>query len=77
VKRNKKSKRLVVLTQKGKAEASMYDVDEGTRQGLDDVANGRTLPAREAFDRIRRKYRIPRWLAPGEGDFRNYVGNAD
>ena len=33
---------------------------EGIRQGLDDVANGRTRPAREVFDEIRAEYDIPR-----------------
>ena len=71
----KKSKRPVVLTVKGKAaavvqDAAAYqrlldiaafaDAEEGIRQGLDDVAQGRTRPAREAFDAIRRKHEIPR-----------------
>ena len=71
----KKSKRPVVLTVKGKAaavvqDAAAYqrlldiaafaDAEEGIRQGLDDVAQGRTRPAREAFDAIRRKHDIPR-----------------
>jgi hypothetical protein len=33
---------------------------EGIRQGLNDVAHGRTRPAREAFEQIRRKHDIPR-----------------
>jgi hypothetical protein len=33
---------------------------EGIRQGLDDVANGRTRPAREVLDEIRAEYDIPR-----------------
>ena len=40
--------------------AALADADEGIRQGLDDVARGRTLPAKKAFDRIRGKYAIPR-----------------
>jgi prevent-host-death family protein len=75
IKQLKKSKRPVVLTVKGKAAAivqdaasyqrlldiaALADADEGIRQGLDDVARGRTLPAKKAFDRIRRKYAIPR-----------------
>ncbi len=71
----KKSKRPVVLTVKGKAAAIVQDaqayqrlldtaaradVDEALRQGLDDVAHGRTRPAREVFDDIRRHYDIPR-----------------
>ncbi len=75
MKQLKKSKRPVVLTVKGKAAAIVQDAEayqrlldiaarvdavEGIRQGLDDVAHGRTRPAREAFDQIRRKYDIPR-----------------
>ena len=75
MKQLKKSKRPVVLTVKGKAEAIVQDaeayqrlldiaaradVQEGIRQGLDDVAHGRTRPAKEAFDAIRRKHDIPR-----------------
>lgn len=39
------------------AEAS---ADEGIRQGLADIAAGRTRPAREVFDELRERYRIPR-----------------
>jgi prevent-host-death family protein len=75
MKQLKKSKRPVVLTVKGKAAAIVQDAEayqrlldiaaradaeEGIRQGLDDVAQGRTLPAREAFDEIRRKHDISR-----------------
>lgn len=75
LKQLKKSKRPVVLTVKGKAAAIVQDAEayqrlldiaaiaeaeEGIRQGLDDVANGRTRPARTAFDEIRRKHGIPR-----------------
>jgi prevent-host-death family protein len=75
MKQLKKSQRPVVLTVKGKAaaivqDAAAYqrlldlaaraDAEEGLRQGLDDVAHGRTRPAREAFDEIRRKHDIPR-----------------
>jgi prevent-host-death family protein len=75
LKQLKKSKRPVVLTVKGKAaavvqDAAAYqrlldiaaraDVEEGIRQGLADIAQGRTRPAREAFDSIRRKHDIPR-----------------
>ena len=73
MKQLKKSKRPVVLTVKGKAAAivqdaeayqrlldiaSRADSEEGIRQGLDDVAHGRTRPAKEVFDDIRRKYDI-------------------
>ena len=75
LKQLKKSKRPVVLTVNGKAAAvvqdakayqrlldivAMADEAEGIRQGLDDVAHGRTRPAREVFDEIRRKHDIPR-----------------
>jgi prevent-host-death family protein len=75
MKQLKSSKRPVVLTVKGKAAAIVQDAEayqrlldiaaradaeEGIRQGLDDVACGRTRPAREAFDEIRRKHDIPR-----------------
>ena len=75
MKQLKKSKRPVVLTVKGKAAAIVQDAeayqrlldiaaradeDEAIRQGLEDVAHGRTRPAREVFDEIRRKHDIPR-----------------
>src|SRR5579863_7060538 len=75
LKQLKKSKRPVVLTVNGKAEAVVQDAEayqrlldiaaradvfEAIRQGLDDVANGRTQPAREVFDEIRQKRRIRR-----------------
>ncbi len=75
MKQLKKSKRPVVLTVKGKAAAIVQDAEayqrlldiaaradaqEGIRQGLDDVAHGRTRPVRKAFDEIRRKHDIPR-----------------
>ena len=71
----KKSKRPVVLTVNGKAAAIVQDAEayqklldiaarsdvyEAIRQGLDDAAHGRTMPAREAFAAIRRKHGIPR-----------------
>jgi prevent-host-death family protein len=75
LKQLKKSKRPVVLTVNGKAAAIVQDAkayqrlldlaaradaEEGIRQGLEDVAKGRTRPAREVFDEIRRKHDIPR-----------------
>lgn len=74
MKQLKKSKRPVVLTVKGKAAAIVQDAEayqrlldvaaradaeEGIRQGLNDVASGRTRPARQVFDEIRRKHDIP------------------
>ena len=73
MKQLKQSKRPVVLTVKGKAAAIVQDAEayqrlldiaaradseEGIRQGLDDVAHGRTRPAKEVFDDIRRKHGI-------------------
>jgi prevent-host-death family protein len=75
MKQLKKTKRPVVLTVKGKAAAIVQDAEayqrlldiaaradaeESIRQGLDDVANGRTRSAREAFDAIRCKHDISR-----------------
>jgi prevent-host-death family protein len=71
----KRTKRPVILTVNGKAEAVVQDaaayqqlldlaarVDarEGIRQGLEDVEEGRTRPAREVLKRFRRKHGIPR-----------------
>jgi prevent-host-death family protein len=75
LKQLKKSKRPVVLTVNGKAEAVVQDaeayqrlldiaaradVHEAIRQGLDDITHGRTRPAREVFNEMRRRYGIPR-----------------
>jgi prevent-host-death family protein len=75
MKQLKKSKRPVVLTVKGRAAAVVQDaeayqrlldiaarsdVSEAIRQGLDDVALGRTRPAKDAFDELRRRHDIPR-----------------
>jgi prevent-host-death family protein len=75
IKHLKKSKRPVVLTINGKAEAVVQDAEayqrlldiaaradvfEAIRQGLEDVARGRTRPARDVFDEIRHKHGIPR-----------------
>jgi prevent-host-death family protein len=75
MKRLKKDKRPLVLTVKGKAEAVVQDaesyqrllniaaradVQEAIRQGLDDVARGRTRPANEVFNEIRKRHGIPR-----------------
>jgi prevent-host-death family protein len=71
----KETKRPVVLTVNGKAAAVVQDAEayqrlldivaradaaEGIRQGLEDVANGRSRPFREVFDAIRAEYDIPR-----------------
>jgi prevent-host-death family protein len=74
IKKLRKSKRPLVLTVRGRAQAVVQDaeayqrfldaaarsnVHEAIRQGLGDVAQGRTRPAREVFDDIRRRYDIP------------------
>ncbi len=75
LKQLKKTKRPVVLTINGKAEAIVQDAEayqrlldiaaradvyEAIRQGLDDIDHGRTRPAREVLDELRRRYGIPR-----------------
>ena len=61
-----------VLTFNGKAELVVQDAEayqalldrveaiEGIQRGLADVKAGRTRPARQVFDRLRRKHDIPR-----------------
>jgi PHD/YefM family antitoxin component YafN of YafNO toxin-antitoxin module len=71
----KRTGRPIVLTVNGKAAAVVRDaeayqrlldvaadasVEEGIRQGLDDLADGRTRPAAEVFDEVRAAYGIPR-----------------
>jgi prevent-host-death family protein len=71
----RKSKRPLVLTVRGKAQAVIQDaeayqrlldtaaradVHEAIRQGLEDVAQGRIRPAREVFNDFRRRHGIPR-----------------
>jgi prevent-host-death family protein len=71
----KKTKRPLVLTVNGKAAAVVQDAEayqrlldlaagasaaEGIRQGLEDVASGRTREAREVLDEMRAEYGIPR-----------------
>jgi prevent-host-death family protein len=75
MKQLKKSKRPVVLTVKGKAQAVVQDAEayqrlldiaaradvfEALRQGLDDSTHGRSRPAKEVFEEIRRRNDIPR-----------------
>lgn len=40
--------------------AARADVYEAIRQGVDDVNLGRSRPAKEVFDEIRRRHGIPR-----------------
>jgi PHD/YefM family antitoxin component YafN of YafNO toxin-antitoxin module len=71
----KKSRRPLILTVNGKAEAVVQDAKayqrlldlaaradaaEGIRQGLEDLRKGRTRPAHEVFALIRSKHGIPR-----------------
>jgi prevent-host-death family protein len=75
MRRLKKTKRPIVLTVNGKAEAVVQDAEsyqrlldiaaqadaaEGIRQGLEDLRKGRTRPARDVFDEIRAEHDIPR-----------------
>ena len=71
--RLKKTRRPIILTVNGKAEAVVQDAaayqrlldlaaqadpEEGLRQGLEDIAKGRTRPAREVFAELREEYGI-------------------
>jgi prevent-host-death family protein len=75
MKRLKKTRRPIILTVNGKPEAVVQsaaeyqrlldiaasaDVNEGIRQGLEDMREGRTRPADEVFEEMRRKYAISR-----------------
>ena len=75
MKQLKATQRPIVLTVNGKPEAVVQDpaayqrlldlaaaasAGEGIRQGLADVAAGRTRPARKVFDEFRKKRGIPR-----------------
>ena len=75
LKEMKKSKRPVVLTVNGKAEAVVQDAEsyqrlldsaaradvyEAIRQGVDDIAHGRTRLARKAFNELRRRHGVSR-----------------
>ncbi len=67
--------RPLVLTVDGKAKLIVQDTEayqrlldlaaeasaeEGIRQGLEDMKNGRSRPAQEVFDEIRAEYDLPR-----------------
>ena len=71
----KKTKKPLILTVNGKAEAVVQDAEayqrlldiaaqademEGIRQGLEDVKKGRVRPARDVLEEFRRKRGIPR-----------------
>jgi prevent-host-death family protein len=71
----KKTKKPLVLTVNGKAEAVVQDAEayqrlldmaaqadalEGIRQGIEDTKKGRVRPAREALEMFRRNHAIPR-----------------
>ena len=73
MKRLKKTRRPIILTVNGKPEAvvqsaaeyqrllnlaAQADPEEGLRQGLEDIAKGRTRPAREVFAELREEYGI-------------------
>jgi len=71
----KKTKRPVVLTVNGRAEAVVQDAEsyqrlldsaaradvyEAVRQGVDDIVQGRTRPARKVFNEMRARRGVPR-----------------
>jgi len=71
----KKTKKPLVLTINGKAEAVVQDAEayqrlldiaaqadalEGIRQGIEDIKKGRMRPAREALEMFRHNHAIPR-----------------
>jgi prevent-host-death family protein len=73
--RLKKTKRPIILTVNGKPEAVVQDaaayqrlldiaaeadVNEAIRQGLEDLREGRTRPAREVFKELREEYGLQR-----------------
>jgi prevent-host-death family protein len=73
LKQIKKSKRPVILTVNGKAEAVVQDAEayqrlldtaaradvyEAIRQGVDDIVHGRTRPAGKVFNELRQRHRI-------------------
>jgi prevent-host-death family protein len=75
MRRLNKSKQPIILTVNGKAGAVLQDPAEyqrmmalarqadlqlAIRQSDADIATGRTRPAREVFDELRKKYNIPR-----------------
>ena len=75
LKQIKKSKRPIVLTVNGKAEAIVQDAEEyqrlldiaaradvyeALRQSVDDIAHGRTRPAEEVFAEFRRRHGLSR-----------------
>ncbi len=75
LKKIKKSKRPMVLTVNGKAEAVVQDAEsyqrlldsaaradvyEAIRQGADDIVHGRTRPARAVLSEMRRRHGLPR-----------------
>jgi prevent-host-death family protein len=75
MKQLKKTKRPVVLTVKGKAQAVVQDAEayqrlldiaaladarEGIRQGLEEARQGLGMPAEEFFAKFRAKHGIPR-----------------
>ena len=70
----RETRRPVILTVNGKAAAVVQDAEayqhlldlaaqassaEGIRQGLEDLANGRTRPADEVFRELRAAYDLP------------------
>jgi hypothetical protein len=54
------SKRELISKSKEPEALKTAGAEEGIRQGLDDVAHGRTRPAREFFEEFEAKNGIPR-----------------
>jgi prevent-host-death family protein len=74
LKQLKRTRRPIILTVNGRPQAvlqapvayqrlldlaALADPEEGIRQGLEDIAEGRTWPARDAFAELREEYGIP------------------
>ncbi len=75
LKKMKRNRRPMVLTVKGKAEMVALDVAsfqemlealdraeaiEGIRRGLEDVKHGRTKPAKQFLEELRREFNFPK-----------------
>jgi prevent-host-death family protein len=73
LKQLKRTRRPIVLTVNGKPEAvlqdpaayqrlldlaALVDAEEGLRQGLEDISQGRATPARKVFTELREEYGI-------------------
>jgi len=57
---NGRAKPIVQHADADQPQLNRVAVIEGIQRGLADVKAGRTKPARRVFDRLRRKYGVPR-----------------